>query len=64
MEMSVGASTALVPYIGYAKAAEIAKTALRTKRNVRDIVLEQGLLGPEVLDRIEDPYAMTEPKTE
>ena len=64
MEMSVGASTALVPYIGYAKAAEIAKTALRTKRNVRDIVLEQGLVDPEVLDRIEDPYAMTEPKTE
>lgn len=61
MEMSVGASTVLVPYIGYAKAAEIAKTALRTRRSVRDLVLEQGLMDEETLNKIEDPYAMTEP---
>ncbi len=61
MEMSVGVATALCPYIGYTKAAAIAKEALRTHRSVRDLVLEQGLLDEKTLDEVEDPYSMTEP---
>ena len=61
MEMSVGVATALVPYIGYQKAAEIAKEALKTRRSVRDLVLERGLMDEETLDMVDDPYAMTEP---
>ena len=61
MEMSVGVATALCPYIGYAKAAAVAKEALRTKRSVRELVLEQGLLDEETLDAVEDPYSMTDP---
>lgn len=61
MEMSVGVATALCPYIGYQKAAAIAKEALRTGRSVHDLVLEQGLMDPETLDKVENPYAMTEP---
>lgn len=61
MEMSVGVATALVPYIGYQKAAEIAKEALKTRRSVRDLVLERGLMDEETLDLVDDPYAMTEP---
>ncbi|MBR2835135.1 MAG: aspartate ammonia-lyase [Coriobacteriales bacterium] len=62
MEMSIGLATALVPYIGYTKAAEIAKEALRGRRSVRDLVLEQGLMDEETLNKVEDPYAMTEPE--
>lgn len=61
MEMSVGVATALCPYIGYAKAAEVAKEALRSRRSVRDLVLERGLLDEETYKKVEDPYAMTEP---
>ena len=61
MEMSVGVATALCPHIGYQKAAAIAKEALRTGRSVHDLVLEQGLMDPETLDKVENPYAMTEP---
>ena len=64
MEMSVGVATALCPYIGYQKAAEIAKDALRTRRSVRDLVLERGLMDEETLAKVEDPYAMTEPAQE
>ena len=39
----------------------MAKEALRTKRSVRELVLEQGLLDEETLDAVEDPYSMTDP---
>ena len=35
IEKSVGISTALCPYIGYAKSAEIAKKSLKTEIYVR-----------------------------
>ena len=41
---SVGAITALTPFIGYAAAAALAKTALLTGRNVADLVVEAGLM--------------------
>lgn len=37
---SVGISTALCPYIGYAKSAEIAKKSLKTGISVKELVLE------------------------
>ncbi|MEV7693084.1 aspartate ammonia-lyase [Microbacterium sp. NPDC089189] len=44
---SVGVITALTPFIGYAAAAALAKTALLTRRNVADLVVEAGLMGRE-----------------
>ncbi|MFS0866816.1 aspartate ammonia-lyase [Microbacterium sp. 179-B 1A2 NHS] len=44
---SVGVVTALTPFIGYAAAAALAKTALLTKRNVGDLVVEAGLMSRE-----------------
>ena len=41
---SVGVITALTPFIGYAAAAALAKTALLTGRNVADLVVEAGLM--------------------
>jgi aspartate ammonia-lyase len=44
---SVGVVTALTPFIGYAAAAALAKTALLTGRNVADLVVEAGLMTRE-----------------
>lgn len=60
VENSVMVATALAPVLGYEKAADIAKEALEYGRSVRDIVKEKGLLDDEELDRVLDPYSMTE----
>ncbi|MBW7571309.1 aspartate ammonia-lyase [Caproiciproducens faecalis] len=59
---SVGIATALCPYIGYKKSAEIAKQALRTGRHVEEIALEDGLLTKQSLDNILNPNTMTQPR--
>lgn len=61
MESSAGISTALCPYIGYKKAAEIAKKALATGKSVRELVLAEKLLTEKQLKTILDPYTMTQP---
>ena len=58
---SIGIVTALNPYIGYDHSTEIAKKALETGRSVYDIVLEEGILTSEDLDRILDPKNMIHP---
>jgi aspartate ammonia-lyase len=44
---SVGVITALTPFIGYAAATALAKTALLTGHNVADLVVEAGLMSRE-----------------
>ena len=44
---SVGVITALIPFIGYGSAAELAKQALKTGRPVADLVVEAGLMSKE-----------------
>ncbi len=44
--------TALNPVIGYEASAQIAKEALESNKNVRDLVLEKGLLPEEKIDAI------------
>ena len=61
VEGSVGMITALCPHVGYEKAAEIAKKAIETGAPVRKLILEEGLLDEEALDKILDPFSMTEP---
>jgi fumarate hydratase class II len=51
--------TALVPIIGYDKAAEIAKKAYAEGRSIKDVAAEMSGLSPEELDRLLDPGAMT-----
>ena len=58
---SVGIVTALNPYIGYKKAAEIAKESLTTGESIRSIVLREGLMDEKTLDEILDPLLLTEP---
>lgn len=44
LEGSLVTVTALNPFIGYAAAAQVAKTALATRRSIRDVVLAEGLM--------------------
>ncbi|MCX7615285.1 MAG: lyase family protein, partial [Clostridiales bacterium] len=61
LNSSVGISTALCPHIGYKKSAEIAKKSLKTGTPVRELVLKEDLVKEKMLDKILDPYAMTDP---
>ena len=60
VENSTGVITALVPVIGYQRAADIAKESLKTGESVRSILLREQLLTAEQLEEILDPIAMTE----
>ena len=53
--------TALNPYIGYDRAAEVAKEAFATNRTLRQVVLDKGLMDEETVDRALHPRAMTAP---
>ena len=61
VENSVGIITAICPHVGYQKAADIAKKALKTGESVRSLILAEGLLDAAELDNILDPVHMTEP---
>ena len=61
MDRSTAVATALSPYIGYAKTADIAKESVKTGKPIRQIVLERGLLDAKRLDEILSPEAMTRP---
>ena len=54
---SVG--TALNPYIGYEAAAKVIKKSLAEGKDLRTVVLEEGLLSEEEVDRALDVMAMT-----
>jgi fumarate hydratase class II len=60
-EQSLSLATALVPYVGYERAAEIAKRASAEGKTVREIALEEGMLSQAELDRVLDPRRQTEP---
>ena len=61
VDNSVGIVTAICPHVGYAKAASLAKTAIRTGVPVRKLILDEGLLNEEELEEILDVKNMTEP---
>jgi aspartate ammonia-lyase len=61
LDRSTAMATALSPYLGYAKTAELAKESVRSGRSIRDLVLEQRLLDPAQLDAILSVDAMTRP---
>jgi aspartate ammonia-lyase len=61
MDRSTAVATALNPYIGYARTAEIAKESVRTGRPIRELVLERGLMDAAQLDRVLSAEVMTRP---
>lgn len=50
--------TALVPIIGYDRAAEIARKAHAEGRRIKDVAAEMSGLSPEELDKLLDPGSM------
>jgi len=61
VQATVSLATALNPYIGYAKAADIAKEAVATGRSIIEIAREKKLLSEKEINEILDPARMTEP---
>ena len=59
LNSSLGIVTALCPYIGYKKSAEIAKEALKTNKSIKEVVLLHNILSEEQINTILDPSHMT-----
>lgn len=59
---SIGMITALSPYIGYKKAAQIAKKAINTGKSIKHIVLEEKILTKDEFQNLMNPYDMIGPK--
>ncbi|MGM0398765.1 MAG: class II fumarate hydratase [Halobacteriota archaeon] len=60
VEQSMALATALNPTIGYDKASEVAKEALKQGKTIREVVLEKGYLTEDEADEVIDPEKMTE----
>lgn len=54
--------TALNPYIGYDKAAQVAKTAYAEGTTLKEAAVSLGFLSCEEFDRIVRPEQMTGPR--
>lgn len=61
VQSTVSLATALNPYIGYAKAAEIAKESVKTGKSIIEIARQRGDLSDQQISEILDPERMTEP---
>lgn len=61
-QSTVSLATALNPYIGYTKAAEIVKESVATGRSIIDIARDKKLLTENEIAEILDPVNMTEPQ--
>jgi aspartate ammonia-lyase len=59
IDQSVGIVTALNPVLGYKKATELAKEALKTGKGIMELVREKNLLTEEQIQEVLDPKAMT-----
>lgn len=61
VEKGLSLATALVPFVGYDKAAQIAKMAAKTNQTVHEVAREQTDLSEAELKQALDPFAMTKP---
>jgi aspartate ammonia-lyase len=61
-QSTVSLATALNPYIGYAKAADIVKESIATGKSIIALAREKQLLSEEEIAEILDPVRMTEPQ--
>jgi len=58
---TIALATALNPYIGYRKAAELVKESVASGRSIVELAREKKLLSEEQIAEILDPKNMTEP---
>lgn len=62
VEQSLAMVTSLNPYVGYEKAAALAKEAFKSGKTIRELCREQNILPEEELTKALDPWSMTEPQ--
>lgn len=62
VEKSLAMCTSLVPVVGYDKAAEIAYKAYESDMTIREVVLDEGILSEEDVDRYLNPKSMLGPE--
>jgi aspartate ammonia-lyase len=60
VERSAALATALMPHIGYARAAELSKQSVKEGVLIREMVKRDGILPPEQADEVLDLRKMTE----
>jgi len=60
VERSAALATALMPHIGYARAAEISKQSVKEGVLIRDLVKREQVLPAEQIDDVLDLRKMTE----
>jgi fumarate hydratase class II/aspartate ammonia-lyase len=60
-ERTVSLATALAPRLGYARAAEIVKASVATRRSIVELAAELGGLSPAEARRLLDPARLTAP---
>jgi fumarate hydratase class II len=61
LDRSLALATALVPLVGYDRAAALVKRAAAEDRTIRDVALAEGLAPAAELDRLLDARRRTEP---
>jgi fumarate hydratase class II len=61
VEKSLSMVTGLNPYIGYDRAAALAKEAFKTGKTIRELCREQKILPDVQLNEALDPWRMTRP---
>jgi len=54
LEQSLALATPLVPFIGYDRAASLAKKAFETKKTIREVALEERIMPEDEVRRILD----------
>ena len=62
LDHSVGIVTALCPIIGYKKSATLAKKALKENIPIKQLVVDEGILTKEEVDKVFDAFALTQPR--
>jgi fumarate hydratase class II len=60
VERSAALATALMPHIGYAKAAELSKQSVKEGVLIREMVKRDAILPPAEADEVLDLRKMTE----
>lgn len=60
-EKSISIVTALNPIIGYSKAAEIAKEAMKNHRSIMDVIREKNIMPEKELNKVLDLMKLTKP---
>ena len=60
-EASLATCTSLAPVIGYDQAAQLAKQALKEKKKIKELLIEQKILSDDQVEKTMDLMAMTRP---